>query len=200
MRQLLINGCYNQQTFHLLKELGVSCLGLDLRPRSPNLVTFSEMNQIISQERSAKLFLIFENEKLEIIKSSLDLLKHAQVDFILQMRDQKSSDYYHQLPGMIYWMFHPVADWKNILLLNNVKGVILPYKMRDDIQVMPELWNIIEARSLEVVLHVDSIIDLYQLMEQEEISISFDLGEEFQLGYRQMNLDKIKKLQIWREE
>lgn len=200
MRQLLINGCFDRNTFQMLKSLGVKRFGFDFRPRSTSLITFDEIHFILSQSTDETFFLIFEDEKEEIIKSTLDLLKIHQKTFTLQLRDQRSLNFYGQLESPITWMFSPDCDWKDILLLDNVKGVILPYEHRSFFQNMPLLWEIIENRNLEVFLHATTAVDISFLTAQEDIWLSFDLGIQFMKSYRNVNQVQLRETLIGRAE
>lgn len=200
MNQLLINGCFDRATFQMLKSLGVKRIGFDFRPRSTSLITFDEINFILSQSSDETFFLIFEDEREEIIKSTLDLLKAHQKSFILQLRDRRSLKFYQQLQAPVFWMFNPDCEWKEILNLDNVKGVILPYELSSFFQVKPELWEIIEYRNLEVILHAKTAADISLLSSQDDVLLSFDLENQFMKSYRNVNHIRLKETLIGRVE
>lgn len=200
MNQLLINGCFDRATFQMLKSLGVKRFGFDFRPRSTSLITFDEINFILSQSSDETFYLIFEDEKEEIIKSTLDLLKVHQKSFILQFRDRKSLKFYQQLGRPVVWMFDPDCDWKEILNLDNVKGVILPYELSSFFQVRPDLWEIIEYRNLEVILHAKTAADISLLSTQDDVFLSFDLENHFMKSYRNVNQVRLRETIMGRAE
>lgn len=190
-----INGVYDSQTLETLKVLGIINIGLDLRPHSLNLITFSEIKKIIPSISHSKTTLIFENDAQSTIDSFLDLI--GKKDIGLQFRDQRSANFYRQFNRPIEWMFHPGGDWNEILSLDNLQGVILPLEWKAYYQNNPALWYLIEKRRLQVHIYASSLKQSNSIENFENLSLALDLGPDFSDSYRKINQDKLRKLKEW---
>lgn len=198
MNTLLIHGCFDLETIKSLELLGASAFVFDLRSRSPNLIPFATLKNILPQIKNSHFFLSFENDRPETVLSSVDLVKdlgHAKVIF----RDQMPWTYYQQVNLPFYWMFHPESDWREILQLPKLQGIFLPLKWRDQYEMMPELWEAIERRELEVYLHAHHFSEVQDLEFTQGMKLSVDLSSEVETSYRKINQDKIRHYKIWRK-
>jgi hypothetical protein len=190
-----INGVYDSKTLETLKVLGIINIGLDLRPFSLNLITFSEIKKNLPLMSNFKTSLIFENDAQSTIDSFLDLI--GKKDIVLQFRDQRSANFYRQFDRKIEWMFHPCGEWNEILSLDNLQGVILPLEWKAFYQNNPSLWHVIEKRRLQVHIYASSLKQSNFVENYENLSLALDLGPDFSDSYRKINQDKLRKLKEW---
>ena len=198
MNSLLIHGVYDSQTFMTLKDKGIREFSFDLRGRSLNLITFSELQKILKSLSTEKVFLTFENDKKETIDSYLNLLKNSAVTISLIFRDHLDVSYYKLIDQSFYWMFHPEGDWKGILSLKNCKGILLPLKFQSEYQNNPELWHLIETKELDVYLHAETFEETIFITNSQDINLSVDLSSEVEQSYRKVDQTKLTNLKIWR--
>lgn len=198
MNSLLIHGCYDSQTLDTLKDLGIKEFSFDMRGRSPNLIPFKVLTDILKKLSTEQVFLTFENDRKETVLSFMNLLKNEPFSFFLIFRDVQSSSYYEELKVPFYWMYHPDADWQSILNLENCRGVILPVKYQLHYQKLPEIWNLIDEKFLDVYLHAESFEETLFMNLGQEIKLSLDLTSEVEKSYRSIDLEKLKKMKIWR--
>lgn len=198
MNSLLIHGCYDSKTLDTLKNLGAKELAFDLRGRSANLVPFRDLQNLLKSTTLERVFLTFENDKAETILSFLNLLKNEPIQFNLIFRDHLASEFYAKLSAPFFWMFHPEGDWKGILSLPNLKGVILPVKWQNAYQTLPEFWELIDRKHHEVYLHAENFEEALSFNLEKEIKLSLDLTSEVETSYRQVDQEKLKKMKIWR--
>jgi hypothetical protein len=199
MNGLLVHGCYDSKTLETLKNLGNKELAFDLRGRSSNLITFKDLTTLLKKLSSERIFLTFENDRKEVIHSFLNLLKSEPFSFTLIFRDQQEASFYYNVGLPFYWMFHPDADWKSILSLPNAKGVLLPIKWQSQYQKLSGLWDLIDARNLDLYLHADSFEQALFLNLGQEVKLSLDLTNEVEHSYRMVNQDKLERMKIWRK-
>lgn len=199
MNSLLIHGCYDSKTLDTLKDLGIKEFSFDLRGRSLNLVPFHELTLLLKKLSTEQIFLTFENDRKETILSFLNMLKNVPFNFSLIFRDHQSPAFYSEIGQSFYWMFHPEGDWKSILSLNNAQGVILPVKFQNFYQKLPELWELIEERNLDVYLHADNFEQTLFMNLSQEIKLSLDLTSEVEQSYRAVDQEKLKNMKIWRK-
>jgi hypothetical protein len=197
---LLIHGAYDKETVHTLYELGVQKLAFDLRGRSSNLIPYRDLITILKEVKGKDVFLSFENDRDSTVLSFLNLLQKEPFNFILFFRDQQSPDFYYKINHSFYWMFHPAADWKAILTLPTLKGIVLPLVYEDFYQQSSELWSIIDHRNLEVYLHASSFQEAEFLKDKKDINLSLDLTREVEKGFRKINQDFLKQQKIWRHQ
>ena len=199
MNSLIVHGCYDSQTLRTLIDIGIKEFAFDLRGRSPNLIPFKDLNSLVGLLPSKRVFLTCENDRRETILSFLNLLKVHPVDFTLIFRDQQEASYYHGLGTPFLWMFHPTSDWRAILSVPELKGVLLPVKWQSHYQNLPELWRIIDGKNLEVFLHADNFDEASELKLQDELNFSLDLGPEIESSYRNVDQAKLKNMKVWRK-
>lgn len=199
MNTLIVHGPYDVTTLRTLQELGVKDFAFDLRARSPNLITFAVLTEILEGLQSERIFLSFENEKKATVLASLDLLKKWKEKMILIYRDQQEADYYQGIDLPFLWMFHPVADWRSILKLGHIRGIILPLKWQEQYQKLPELWKLIDERHLEVYLHADTFEEALTLTMDQQLNFSVDLGAEVESGHRKVDQSRLKAMKFWRK-
>lgn len=197
MNSLLIHGCYDSKTLDTLKNLGTTELAFDLRGRSPNLVPFNELQKLLKLTTLKRIFLTFENDRKETILSYLDLLKNEAPHFNLIFRDHQAAEFYHAIGAPFFWMFNPEGDWKEILTLPNLSGLILPVKWQNAYQMLPQFWDMIDKKNLEVYLHADNCEEASSLNLQKDIKLSVDLTTEVEANYRCVDQEKLKKMKIW---
>lgn len=198
MKSFLINGCYDRATLQTLKDLGIQQLGFDLRGASPNLVPFFQLKELLPTLEVEEVSLIFEDDRPETVRSFLNLLGPAAETILLQFRDQQVAKFYHDLDHPFTWMFHPDADWKAILSLPTLDGVLLPLTWKEFYEATPELWTMIEKRALDVHLHAKNFEEALSIEPQAELMISVDLTLEIEKSFRSVDQDRLKKLKIWR--
>lgn len=197
MNSMLLHGCFDSETLLTLNKLGVKDFAFDLRARSPNLITFKELNNILSQFTHEQIFLTFGEDKKETIHSFLNLLKDRHNIFTLIMRDKKQAAFYSELNHPFYWMFEPDAAWKEILSLTNARGVLLPLKYQGIYHKIPELWSLIENRNLDAYLHAETFEETVFINLSEGIKLSLDLSHEVEKSFRRIDQDKLKCMKIW---
>ncbi len=178
-------------------DSGTKAVAFDLRGRSSNLIPFSQLKTILSKSQVFATSLLFENDRASTIFSFVSMLKETGTSLTLQFRDQQSAHYYNQFELPFMWMFHPDADWKEILSSQHIKGVLLPVKFQDFYQISPEFWEIINYHQLEVFLHAETIQEIELLTETKGINLSFDLTREFENGFRSIDQDRLKKMKVW---
>lgn len=199
MKSLLINGCYDFETMKTIKSYGVEEFSFDLRARSPNLIPLKDLLILLRELRQEeKVFLSFENDKNETILSYLNILKKEPFKFFLLFRDKQSSSFYEELNRPFYWMFDPEGEWKEILLLENIEGVLLPLKYQAIYQNLPEMWDIIDQRHLDLYLHAGTFEETSFMSLNQDLKISIDLTSEVETSFRHVDQEKLKKMKIWR--
>lgn len=198
MNSLLIHGCYDSKTLDTLKNLGTKEIAFDLRGRSANLVPFKDLQQLLQSSTLERVFLTFENDRKETILSYLNLLKNHGNQFNLIFRDHLAAEFYQQLAVPFFWMFNPEGDWKGILNLSNLKGVILPVKWQNIYQTLPQFWDLIDKKHLEVYLHAENCEEALSLNLHQDIKLSVDLTSEVESSYRSVDQEKLKRMKIWR--
>jgi hypothetical protein len=199
MKGLLVHGCYDKNTFRTLESLGVDYLGFDLRARSPNLITFTSLKEILPEVRSQQAVLVFENDKRETILSYLDLLKNTGNRFLLEFRDSKPKDFYESFSRPFIWYFTPDADWMGIISATNCAGIILPLKFQDLYHDLPHLWTLIEENDLRIWLHAESFTEAEFFKGKDNIQASLDLTSEIHSGPRTIDQSALKNLKFWRK-
>lgn len=196
MKSLLVHGCYDSETFRLLESFGVRAFGFDLRPSSPNLVTFGELKKILKGRALERVLLLFANEKLSTVESAIDLLKDSGVHIELEFRDSQSSQYYALTGHPFFWFWRPEGDWRNILELSNLKGVILSTNDRSSL-LNGEFWEQLQGKSLEVYIHTETLSEAEALIGDPELSLSVDLTSEVETSYRRVDLEKLRNYKLW---
>jgi hypothetical protein len=193
-----INGIYDAQTLKTLQALNVNRIGFDLRSKSLNIVPFHVLKTLIPYFKLHKNELIFQNDQPSTISSFLDLLGDDKSRFILQFRDQLEPSFYQSLGHAFSWFFHPDSEWEVILNLPNLRTVYLPLEHRNCYQHLNGLWQIIQARQLEVIIHLNSILDSEHFILEKNLNLSADLGKDIEIGFRQIDQKRISNLKIWR--
>jgi len=167
-----------------------------MRPQSPNLVTFGELKKILSGRVLERAILVFENEKLSTIVSAVDLLRDSGTRLELEFRDSQSSQYYELTKLPFFWVWRPEGDWRNILELSNLKGIILPTKSRSSL-MDAEFWDLLQKKSVEVYIHADSLAEAEALALDPELSLSLDLSRDIETSYRKVDLEKLRNHKLW---
>lgn len=195
MKGPLVHGCYDQATFRTLESLGVRNFAFDLRARSPNLVTFRTLKELLSLSRSERSVLVFENDTRETILSSLDILKDTGKNFLLEFRDQRDVSFYEGVGRPFVWYFSPEGDWKKILTSQNCEGVILPLKFQSLYHDLPHLWTAIEANNLSVMLHAEDFEEATFFEGKENIQASLDLTSVA----RTVDQVRLRTMKFWRK-
>jgi hypothetical protein len=194
MKNFLVNGCYDQTTFRVLSELGVEKFAFDLRPTSLNFISFKDLQTLLDDFRGQEIILIFQNESQAVIFSFLDLLKKNNLKFILQFRDQKDPGFYHALKTSWLWMFDPKAQWREILTLPYLEGVLLPYKWRSQYSEWDELWEIIDQQRLNVFIHAEDFEEALRIKKSEGLQISVDIDQKVEKRYRSIDIELLKNI------
>lgn len=199
MKSCLIHGCYDEATLKTLLQSGATRIAFDLRPRSPNLVTYRDLTHLLKFVTSEEVVLTFENDLPSTILSYLDLLKHTSFKFVLEFRDHLPTAIYSSIGKDFYWMFHPDHNWQEILTLPEARGVLLPLKYKDLYARMPELWKTIEDHELRVFLHAETLEETMQVMLNHDVEMSLDLTREVESQFRKVDLQKITDSSFWRK-
>ena len=199
MNSFLIHGCYDSSTLNTLKNLGTKELAFDLRGRSPNIIPFRDLKILLKSVLTSKVFLTFENDSKETILAFLNLLKDEPFKFQLIFRDCRPAEFYQSIPAPFLWMFNPAGDWKAVLNLPLIKGVLLPVKLQKHFQALPLLWETLEKKNLDVYLHAESFGELATLNLENDTKISLDLTSEIETSFRVVDQDKLKRMPVWRK-
>lgn len=198
MNSLLVHGVYDSDTLNTLKNVPVREFSFDLRGRSLNLVPFKDLLFLLQKLSGEEVFLTFENDRKETILSFLNLLKDTPFNFTLIFRDNLSANFYHEVGRPFYWMFQPDSHWEEILSLPDAKGVLLPLRYQNHYQQMPELWNLIDGKKLDVYLHAENFEQTLFMNLDQEIKLSVDLTPEVEKSFRRVDQEKLKRMKIWR--
>ena len=198
MNSLLIHGCYDSKTLDTLKDHGIKNFSFDLRGRSLNLVPFRELQNLLGKLTTERVFLTFEDDKKETITSFLNLLSNEPFVFTLILRDARDVSFYRNLGVPFYWMFNPDAEWEEILKVTELKGILLPLKYQLLYHKLPELWENIDSRNLDVFLHAETFEETMFIKLSDEIKISIDLSQEVEKSFRTVDQDKLQNMKIWR--
>ena len=198
MKSFLIHGLYDLKTLDTLEAFGIKRFAFDLRARSTNLVPFHHLTPILKKLHSESAFLVFENDSETTIHSFLNLLKGQSQKFTLLFRDQQLPRYYRDIGHSFFWMFNPEGDWRTILCLDNIKGVLLPLKWQSFYEENSEMWDILEARNLEVYIHAENFAEAQPFQDQDGIKLSIELTTEVEAGFRNVDQDKLRRMKIWR--
>jgi hypothetical protein len=199
MNHPLIHGVYDSETFHTLRNLGIKEFSFDLRGRSLNLIPMKVLKSFLEELKDHQVFLTFENDGQEVILSFLDLVKNHSLQCGLIFRDTQTPGFYQKLALPFYWMFQPQGDWKSIFTLPNLKGVFLPIKDEEFYKTQSDFWELIEDMGLEVFIHAQSFEEAQRMNLRDELKLSIDLGPEVEKSYRLVDLEKIKKMNLWRQ-
>jgi len=195
---LLIHGVFDANTLKTLQSLHVPQLGFDLRGKSLNLIPFHVLKSLIPSLKNQKTYLTFENDKAATVISFLSLLGEEKNKFELEFRDTQHVSYYASIHHPFTWFFNSEGDWENILTLPHLKALVLPVKFKEIYQNLPKLWHMIQARNLQVILHVESFSDLELYVQEKDLTLSVDLGKEMEIGFRQIDQFRLMNLSIWR--
>lgn len=196
MKNLLFQGIYDKKTFLHLKNLGIRYFSFDLRPESPNLMTFSEAKNILSLATTEHFYLVFSKENSNTIRSYKDVLNYNPQKLTTIIRDQFQLSELNLLDDF-YWMFHPVSNWRDILFLPQLKGVFLPLDFQDFYNLESDIWRIIDARGLDIYLHSHNAEQSLALEFNQNLKLSIDLSREVESGYREVDHKKLDQLKIW---
>lgn len=197
MNGLLIHGVFDSRTLMTLKDKGINEFSFDLRGRSFNFIPLKDLQILLGELTSEKIFLTFENDKITTINSTLNLLRNEPFKFYLIFRDQQSGAFYEEVSSPFYWMFHPEGDWKTILSLEQCKGILLPLKFQKEYLNLPELWNLTEKKNIEVYLHAETFEETLFITHSQDINLSIDLSAEVEQSYRNVDQDKLSNMKIW---
>lgn len=195
---LLIHGIHDAQTLTTIRSKSSARLGFDLRARSPQLVPFSQLLEMIPHLKGDRFHIMFGEDRESTILSFLDLLKNFKQQVVVEFRDSQKAEFYHKIGHDFYWYFNPAGDWKNIVQLPTLKGLILPTEWRAFYQTTSSLWDIIEQRQLDVYLQPSTVEELEDLATDQSTRLSFDLNQEVESGYRKVDQERLRKLKIWR--
>lgn len=198
MNTPLVHGCYDHATLKTLFDLGIDHFGFDLRGSSPNLVTFRDLKSMLTSFSFEQIVLTFENDKSSTVLSFFDLLKGSAQDILLEFRDQQSVGFYHSLDLPFLWMFHPEADWRNIVTLPQLKGILLPMEWKKEYQSLTSFWELIDHRNLNVFLHAKNFREAGEIERLSDVNLSLDLTREVENGFRCVDQERLRKLYLRR--
>jgi hypothetical protein len=192
MKGPLIHGCYDKDTLRTLKEIGIQRFGFDLRGRSPNLVPYHALKEMLKDLSGESPLLIFENDRASTVSSFIDLLGGPK-NLVLEFRDTTGADFYDSFRLPYFWMFNPQADWQKIFHSRHLKGVLLPLSYQDFYRSHPEFWDRIEKRGLEVFLHATHFSEVQRIQKNGDLLLSVDLSREVEKGFRSIDQERLKK-------
>jgi hypothetical protein len=195
---LIIHGVYDATTLNTLQQLNVYQLGFDLRGRSQNLIPFHTLKTLIPEIRR-KSCLTFENDLESTVGSFLNLLGSEKNKFSLEFRDNQSARYYDSFAHPYKWFFRPDGDWASILESEYLEALVLPVNLKSQYQNLPKMWHMIQERVLPVILHVESFADLALYEREKNLTLSVNLGREFECGFRKIDQARLQNLSIWRK-
>jgi hypothetical protein len=198
MTDVLIHGCYDQVTFQTLLSLGVRNFAFDLRGRSPNLIPFRGLKNLLSTAPLKEVFLVFEDDQIATVESFLNLLKDLPFRFTLIFRGKESSRYLREVNHPFYWMAREGEEWKEIIELPLLKGILVPLKGQE-LHADGHFWERTESRGIDVFLHAQSFEELSRLPFAEGVKVSLDLTQEIETKYRQVDQAKLKDRSLWRK-
>lgn len=196
--ELVIHGVFDTPTLKTLQALHVPGIGFDLRGKSLNLIPFHVLKSLIPTFKMQKSYLTFENDKATTVISFLSLLGPEKDKFVLEFRDTQHVSFYASIHHPFTWFFNPEGDWENILTLPHLTALVLPVKFKEIYQNLAKLWHMIQARNLQVILHVESFADLELYVQEKNLTLSVDLGKEMEIGFRQIDQFRLMNLSIWR--
>lgn len=197
MSSLLVHGVYDYPTFETLSHLGIAQFGFDLRGKSPNLIPYRDLNNLLPRLIGERAFLVFEDDRETTVLSFLNLLKNAPLKLILEFRDSRPASFYQSLNHDFVWMFRPDSDWKEILNCEKLVGILLPYELRDNYSNFSYLWETIERRNLEVFVHAKDLKQASLITPHVDMKLSMDLTLEVENGFRHVDQDYLKKWPLW---
>jgi hypothetical protein len=195
---LFIHGVFDALTLKNLQKLNCKRIGFDLRGKSLNLIPFHVLKSLIPLFKDHKNYLIFENDNLSTIESFLSLLGDNKQKFELEFRDTREAGFYSSLKHPFSWFFSPQGDWENILHSPYLTSLILPIRLQSTYHNLPNFWEIIRMRNLQVVLHVESFFELEFYMQEKSLTMSADLGKELEISFRQIDQSRLANLRFWR--
>ncbi len=189
MDRFILNGCYDLETLRELKMLGLRKIGFDLRARSLSLVPMHQVKLMLLTVPEIEPHLIFENDSETTILSTLDMLRHFHPS--LQFRDQQPAYFYDQFETPFTWVFHPAAEWEEILMCRNLSAVVLPLALRDFYIDNHRFWDFVSHRNLDVILHAETFAES-ALIEEKQVYLSIDLSREIETSYRIVDQGRLK--------
>lgn len=193
MKAPLVHGCYDIDTLRTLKEAGIRHFGFDLRGRSPNLIPFYQLKDLLTNLSSERVHLMFENDKASTIISSLDMLKDIAPGIQLEFRDEQSGHFYDSFKTPYVWMFSPQADWESVLMSTHLRGLLLPVFHQSFYQANPKFWELIERRQLETYVHAVSFSEALEFHKDDGLQLSVDMTKELEIGFRSVDQRRLKK-------
>lgn len=192
MNSLLVHGCFDVETAKILDQIGAKEIALDLRGKSLNLVTYEELKNILSHLKDHRLFLKFQDESEEMIRSYLNLLRSYNKKFTLIF-----SSFPRETGEKFFWFYSKELDYKTILNDKNILGVILPLSEKESFIDDHGFWNLIDERKLDTYLHGDEEA-LEPFYGRSGVKLSFELSAGLQESYRKVDVDSLQKKKIWR--
>ncbi len=198
MKHLLVHGVYDRDTLQTLRDKGIKAIAFDLRGRSPNLIPYRQLQDLLKHLGSEEVYLTFGGDKKETVLSFLNLLQAELPVTGLIFRDAQPLSFYRDIGHSFYWMFDPEADWKGILSLDAARGVLLPLRYQGDYQRLPELWRLFEERQLDIYLHAESFEQSLFINIHGDLKLSVDLTGEVERSYRSVDQERLKTMKLWR--
>lgn len=194
----LVHGCYDGDTLKTLIKLRIEEIAFDLRGTSPSLIPFHQLKKLLFHTPLAQVILIFQNDTETTVRSFLDLLKDVPSTFTLEFRDTREVSYYESFNRPFIWMFNPEANWRPILSARGLKGILLPMKYQEIYRLMPEFWKALEDLKIDIYLHGENVKEASFIGREDGVNLSFDLNQELELSFRQLDQEKLRNLQFWR--
>lgn len=188
MGQLILNGIYDKSVLKSL-DSAQAYWGFDFRAMSPQFIPFHQFKKIASELSSHdKMLIIFQDESLEVVKSFIDMIQkeNFQAHWSLQLRDKKEASFYQQLETNFSWVFHPEANWREIMSLEKLESIILPVEFANLLE--DDFWTRVDARGLNIILHFDNFESFFRFKNiNKNLHLSIDFTSEIELSYRKPN-------------
>ncbi|MCY4523731.1 MAG: hypothetical protein OXB84_03220 [Halobacteriovoraceae bacterium] len=209
-REIRIDGVYDEKTILGLKDIPVRNINFDFRPKSFNFLQHYRFMQILEKiyNTTQRYFLHFNNESNNMIFKFLnDLDKRYQMsdNFILEFSDHQRLDFYQQFDHPFFWHYRPEKIFDELLEIPQFKGLVLPHSFLTGLHEQGKLNNFTrnfhqlfygkKKTSIELALSLEWNADIFpSLFDLFEFDmICFTINNQVEHGYRQINVDLLRK-------
>jgi hypothetical protein len=201
-----INGVYDLQTLHQIKDFGVDCVTFDMRPTSMNFIQLYKIKDMLLECGSMfdKFFLHFANEKDFMIENALTELSELDIDdkIFIEFDDLRSATFYEQFNRNYIWTYNKHVDLEKLFQSTHFQVLKLDEQTIASLEVSGELFsvlkNIFELKSkigFEVEISCSwrtSIpMSIFDFFEFDIISLS--INEMVENSYRNINMEILEK-------
>ena len=209
-REIRIDGIYDQETFMGLRDIPISNIGFDFRPKSFNFLQHYRFMDILEKlhNPSERYFLHFCDETNTMISKFLkDLAKRYPManNFLLEFSDNQTLDFYKQFKYPFFWHYRPDENFNKLFDLPHFKGLVLSHSFLTGLHERGRLNNFIRnfhqlfyrrkdnRRELALSLEWNSNIfpSLFDLFEFDMICLP--INKKVEQHYRKVDMDMLKK-------